>query len=196
LQNIEFTEEKGLMDYWKKPVVPLLVMLLITMPVWADESAQRSEENASETGKNEIRVCPKPVPIMVLLSPDYSDADRIEVLNKYEVLKRVEFAIACELENQGYIAAKPLKLDVVVTEFRLRSGASAAIGGFASGRDKLAVKVDASIDGGDSMQFREGASTVKGGWHMPAPSQRINYLVQELAGNLVKKMYKKGLLKQ
>jgi hypothetical protein len=188
--------EKGFMNSRNIPAVPLLVMLLIATPVWADESAQRSEENASETGKNEIRVCPKPVPIKVVLSPDYSEADRIDVLNNYEVLKRVEFAIACELENQGYTAAKPLKLDVAVTEFRLRSGASAAIGGFASGRDKLAVKVDASIDGGDSMQFREGTSTVKGGWHMPAPSQRINYLVQELAGNLVKKMYKKGLLKQ
>ena len=179
-----------------KPAIPLLAMLLLSTPVWADESAQRSEENASETGKNEIRVCPKAVPIMVVLSPDYSEADRIEVLNKYEVLKRVEFAIACELENQGYTAVKPLKLDVVVTEFRLRSGASAAFGGFASGRDKLAVKVDARFDGGDSVHFREGDSTIKGGWSMPAPSQRVNYLVQELAGNLVKKMYKKGLLKQ
>src|SRR3970040_1313880 len=80
----------------------LLVLLVTAVPVWAEEPEKQPGESASDTGKNEIPVCPKLVPIEVVLDPGYPQADRVEVINKYEIPKRVEYAVACEMERQKY----------------------------------------------------------------------------------------------
>ena len=107
----------------------LLVLLVTAVPVWAEEPEKQPGESASETGKNEIPVCPKLVPIEVVLDPGYPQADRVEVINKYEIPKRVEYAVACEMERQKYTVVKPFQLKIAIKEFRLRSGTSAAWGG-------------------------------------------------------------------
>ena len=175
----------------------LLVVVVTHLPAWADEQAKQGAQNASETGKNEIPVCPKLVPIEVVLSPDYPAADRVEVLNTYEVPKRVEYAIACELERQGYSVAKPFQLKITINKFRLRSGATAAVVGIMAGVDLLGMNVEVVVQGETNpWQFQVSDKTAKGGWHMPAPSQRLNSMVQKNAKDIISKAKKKGYFKE
>lgn len=163
-------------------------------PAWAEEPAKQTGDNASESGKNEIPICPKLVPITVAISPEYPEADRIEVMNKYEVPKRIEYAIACELDRQGYSAAKLLELKVTIKSFRLRSGGSAVALGVMAGVDILGVAVDVlAKDQAHGLQFDTKASNAKGGFTMPVTSQRINIMVQKIAKGVVGKIKKKGL---
>lgn len=172
----------------------LLAVFVSFSPVWAEEPAKQVGDNASETGKNEIPICPKLVPITVAISPEYPEADRIEVMNKYEVPKRIEYAIACELDRQGYSAAKLLELKVTIKSFRLRSGGSAVALGVMAGVDILGVAVDVlAKDQAHGLQFDTKASNAKGGFTMPVTSQRINIMVQKIAKDVVGKIKKKGL---
>lgn len=175
----------------------LLAVLATTLPVWAEEPGKQTGDSASETGKNEIPVCPKLVPIDVVLNPKYSEADRVEVVSKYEVPKRIEYAVACELERQGYGVAKPFQLKITIKDFRLRSGGSAAMLGIMAGVDKLGVSVDVQLaDQNDPLQFDMNTSTAKGGLAMPTPSQRLNSMVQKIAKDVVAMLKKKGLFKE
>jgi len=175
----------------------LLAGLVTHVPSWAEEQAKPDVESASETGKNEIPVCPKLVPIQVALSPDYPAADRVEVIETYEVPKRVEYAVACELERQGYGVAKPFQLKITINKFRLRSGVTAAFASLTSGADRLGMNVEVLVQGeAEPWRFDEGDSTMKGGWNMPAPSQRLNRMVQKTAEDLISKVKKKGYLKE
>lgn len=163
----------------------------------ADEAVKPAVESASETGKNEIPVCPKLVPIEATLSADYPEADRVEVLKTYEVPKRVEYAIACELERQGYGVAKPFQLKITINKFRLRSGGSAAVAGIMAGVDRLGMNVEVLVQGeSEPWRFDVSNKTAKGGWRMPAPSQRLNLMVQKNAKDVISKIKKKGYLKE
>lgn len=176
---------------------PLLAALfMVCSPVWAEEPTTPAAENASESGKNEIPVCAKLVPIAVTLSSDYPEKDREAVLNKYEVLKRVEYAIACQLEREGYLATKPFEIKITITSFRLRSGGSAVMLGIMAGVDKLAAHVIAqATDQTGPLKFDVSTNTAKGGVGMPTPSQRLNLMIQDLARKVVEKIKKNGLLK-
>ena len=180
-----------------KYLVPMLTTVLaIAAPAWADEPARPAAENASETGKNEIPVCKKLVPISVALGTEYPEKDRVEVVNKYEVPKRIEYAIACELEREGYSAAKPFDIKVSITNFRLRSGGTAIIIGLMAGVDKLGVNVDVgSADQTSPLRFDASTHTTKGGINLPTPTQRLNLMVQKIAKTVVEKIKKQGLLK-
>ena len=175
----------------------LLVLGLVAYwPVEAEESTNPVAESASVTGKNEIPVCPKLISIEVALSADYPQTDRIEVLNKYEIPKRVEYAIACELERQGYGVVKPFQVKITINNFRLRSGASAAMAGVMAGVDRLGMNVEVLVQGETNpWQFEVSSITTKG-WRMPAPSQRLNAMVQKNAKDVISKIKKKGYLKE
>lgn len=167
------------------------------LTAWADESTKPVAESASETGKNEIPVCPKLIPIEAALSTEYPQADRVEVLNTYEVPRRVEYAIACELERQGYGVVKPFQLKITINKFRLRSGASAAMVGIMAGVDLLGMNVEVMVPGeSEPWRFDVSDKTAKGGWRMPAPSQRLNTMVQKNAKDIISKIKKKGYLKE
>jgi len=176
----------------------LLVLGLVAYwPAEAEESTNPAAQSASETGKNEIPVCQKLISIEVALSADYPQADRVEVLNKYEIPKRVEYAIACELERQGYGAVKPFQLKITINNFRLRSGASAAMAGVMAGVDRLGMNVEVLVQGeSNPWRFDVSSITTKGGWRMPAPSQRLNAMVQKNAKDVISKIKKKGYLKE
>lgn len=201
-----------------------LIVLTIT-PASANEAEKQPGDNASESGKNEIPICKKLVPIDVVISPEFIDnnraeeqkkgdesveagdeagdeeGSRVEALKKYEVTKRLEYAIACELERQGYAAAKPIQLKGTITNFRLHSGEAAiaaAIVGLTAGWDKLAMKVDVLVPGDKPYQFSVSVSrsTGKGGFRMPVPSQRLNYVVQKVSKDVIKKVMKEGFIKE
>lgn len=175
----------------------LLAGLIVQLPARAEEATTPAAETASETGKNEIPACPKLVPIEAALSADYPQADRVEALNNYEVPKRVEYAIACELERQGYGVVKPFQLKITINKFRLRSGASAAMVGIMAGVDMLGMNVEVLVQGeNEPWRFDVSSKTAKGGWRMPAPSQRLNSMVQKNAKDVISKIKKKGYLKE
>ena len=185
------------MQAQKLAVSLFLVGVLGLPPADAEEAANPTTESASETGKNEIPVCPKLVPIEVTLSADYPHADRAEVLKTYEVPKRVEYAIACELERQGYGVVKPFQLKVTINNFRLRSGGSAAVVGIMAGVDRVGMNIEVFVQGeNEPWRFEVSNKTSKGGWRMPAPSQRLNAMVQKNAKDVISKIKKKGYLKE
>ena len=170
-------------------------MLIMLNLAWADDAAKPDTTNASVSGKNEIPVCEKLVPISVSLGAAFQNEDRIEVIEKYEVLKRLEYAIACELHHEGYSTTKPFDIKVSITNFRLRSGGTTVMFGVMAGIDKLGVNVSvASPEQTPPWQFEEHTTTVKGSVHKPTPSQRLNLMVQKIAKTVVEKIKKKGLL--
>jgi hypothetical protein len=172
------------------------VMLMVCAPVRAEEPATPVAENASESGKNEIPVCAKLVPISVTLSSEYPEKDREFALNKYEVPKRLEYAIACQLEREGYSTVKPFEIAITITSFRLRLGGTAAMLGIMAGVDRLGVDVIARApDQTELLKFDAKTKTAKGGFIAPVPTQRLNLMVQDLASSVVVKIKKKGLLK-
>lgn len=201
----------------------LVAMMLAMMPVWAEEPAKEAGDNSSENGKNEIPICKKKIPIDVGIGPEFIDKNRaggqnnagdvteaevqdegrVEMLHKYEVTKRLEYAVTCELERQGYVAAKPIKITGIITDFNLRStetviasNISPLIAAVNAGNvDKLVMKVDVLVPGDDKpYQFTSRDSTRKGGFRTTVPSQRLNYMVKNVTKDVIKKFLKAGFI--
>lgn len=175
----------------------LFGLFVASKPVLAEDAQKAPGENASESGKNEIPVCASAVPIEVSLGSEVSASDRVEVINKYEVVKRVQHAIGCEIERQAYSADKSTKIKISITAFRLRSAGAAVVAGIMAGVDILRLSVDVEGAGsGQPVHFDTKTSGSRGGWHMPTESQRLNVMVQKLAKDVVAKMKKKGIFKE
>jgi hypothetical protein len=164
----------------------LLALLVTTAPLQAGE-------NASENEKNKIPICTKLVPIESVLDPAYPAADRVEVINNYEVPIRLEHAIACDLERQKYIVAKPFQLKVTLKGFRLRSGGSVFMGGRLAGADVVSIDVEVLQTPQDTPVKFESKFDTTGGLSS-SPTKRLNSLVQKVARDVGTKLMKQGFL--
>ncbi len=113
--------------------------------------------------------------------------DRITSAKKYEINSRLESGVTTLLqEGSHFDAAKgDITLHITLTDFRLRSGASALWLGVMAGADRLAVDVSVSQQGKIVKTFQTDTSTVLGGLALPAPSQRINRMAKTLSTRIV-----------
>lgn len=180
----------------KKYLALVMAVLIVGLATACSSEPKRvTAENVSDSGKNAIPGCEKRVPITVILDPGYPDKGRVDVLEKYEVPKRIEYAIACEMDRQGYVPTSEFDIKVSITSFRLRSGGSTVMFGFFAGSDNLriGVRVEAA-DQTTPWRFVAHSHTARD-LTAPTPSQRLNAMVQDLARYVVTKIKKRGLLK-
>jgi len=189
----------------------------------AEEAKKGPEDNVSETGKNEIPLCNKMVPIDVGISPEFIEKSRIdelkyndanddahgygsvvvEKLHKYEVARRLEYAVTCEIERLGYVVARPFSVKASISDFSLRSSGTIISSGIVpiagalnreNRPDRLAVMFDVFVNQGDKpYQFTVRDSTRKGGFHA-APSQRVNSMVKSVTRDVIKNFLKQGFI--
>jgi len=214
---------RGVYRVRKNAIVFVMGLIVLTIaPVYAKEAEQQPGDYASESEKNEIPICKKPVPIDVGISPEFivknraemqkteekygegSGRDLVKLIHQYEVTKRVEYAVACEIERLGYVAAKPFSVKANISDFSLRSSGtvvSSAIVPIAGALnsenrpDRLAVMFDVFATNDDKpYQFSVRDSTRKGGFFNAAPSQRLNNMVKSVTKDVIKKLLKAGII--
>jgi hypothetical protein len=118
------------------------------------------------------------------------EQDRVEVAKTYTLLGRIEEDVRSVLQEKGSYdsAASGITLNINVSDFRLRSGASAFWLGAMAGADRLAVNVDAEANGANLKTFKTDTSTILGGIALPAPTQRVNRMSKALAKRIVDKL--------
>lgn len=166
-------------------VVVALALSLAVTPVLAAE-----QEGAEESEKT--TPCPLRVPVQADIHPDFKEADRVEAIRKHDAPQRIINYIACDLHENNYKVAKPFRLNVLITDFRLRSGASAFWVGAMAGADRLAIRVTVQPESGPPYEFSTNTGTTKGGFVKPDPRQRINYMAKDLARKISRQLEGQG----
>jgi len=134
------------------------------------------------------------VPTTVSIHPDFRQEDRVEAIRKNDALQRIQDVVACHFEEHHYKALKPFKLGILISDLRLRSGASAFWLGGAAGADRIGLHVKVELPTGAPYEFKTNSSTVKGGMMKPDPRQRINYMAQDLARKISKELEGEGFI--
>lgn len=170
-----------------RAVILVTVMSLLGAPVLA-------EEKGSNSASEKETKCPMLVPVTVELHPEFKEEDRIEAIKKYDAAHRLTNYLTCDMQDHKYKVAKPFKLNVLISDFRLRSGGSAFWLGAMAGADRFAVHVKVVPDSGSGLEFKEGSGTVQGGFKKPDPRQRINHMSKDLARKIMKEIEAKGYL--
>jgi hypothetical protein len=111
--------------------------------------------------------------LKITLSDDVKAADeKVEAIKNYKVLTRIQNEI------QGHLGALPAsaKVEVVITGFRLRSGASGFFG--MSGSDEIDARVTVKDKKKQLAHFSLNADNGRSGKTQP-PTRRLVRLVQE-----------------
>ena len=125
--------------------------------------------------------------ILVAIDESKLDAERIDVAKKYKLGERLKGDIKAALQGDGHFDASQgnMALKISVTNFRLRSGASAFWLGVMSGADKIAIDVSVEKKNKVVKTFQADISTAMGGLITPAPSQRINRMSKGLSERII-----------
>ncbi|MEE9342033.1 MAG: DUF4410 domain-containing protein [Gammaproteobacteria bacterium] len=127
--------------------------------------------------------------IIVSLDNDLA-SDRKEAADQYSLADRIKTDVQAVLEEKGVMSSSEngVVLNINVSSFRLRSGASAFWAGAMAGADNIFVTVDAESNGAKLKTFKTDISTALGGLIAPSPSQRINRMSKALAKRIVSKL--------
>jgi len=98
----------------------------------------------------------------------------------------VSTAVSDLLRTKGRLdASAPATLEIVITDFRLRSWASAFWLGAMAGADRLGVEVRVQKDGETLKQYRTDTSSVLGGIAYAGTGHRFDRLVKTIAKRIV-----------
>lgn len=117
-------------------------------------------------------------------------ADRLTAIKNYKVISRLKNGVTELLKKQGkYSSDGTVQLEVEITDFRLRSGASAFWLGAMAGGDVTAVDVTVIENGESSHHFSTNASTARGGMFSSSPSHRVNAVSVAVSKRIVAKLY-------
>lgn len=102
--------------------------------------------------------------------------------DKYTAAERLQTRLTSVLQtSEQFDEAGALTLNVVVTDFRLRSGALAFWVGAMAGADYYNVRVEALKDGEVVKTFETNTSTILGGIAYASPTQRSERMINTLA---------------
>jgi len=125
--------------------------------------------------------------VVVAIDESKVDAERIESARTYDLTGRIEGDTKSALQGGGHFDSSQgdIVLKVTVTNFRLRSGASAFWLGVMAGADKIAIDVSVEKNGEVVNTFQTDISTALGGMALPAPSQRINRMSKGLSERII-----------
>ncbi len=116
-------------------------------------------------------------------------ADRRTAVENHKVASRIQNGVTELLKMQGkYTAKGTAQLDISVTAFRLRSGASAFWLGPMAGADYVSADIDVMENGKNTRTFSTSSSTVMGGMIKPSPSQRINGMAKDLSKKIIRQL--------
>lgn len=116
--------------------------------------------------------------------------DRLTAIQNYKVVSRLKNGVTELLKKQGkYAADGTAQLEIEVTDFRLRSGASAFFLGAMAGGDFTAVDVNVIEDGTSTHHFSTSASTARGGAFAASPTHRVNAVSTAVTKRIVAKLY-------
>jgi len=115
------------------------------------------------------------------------DGERTAMANQYDLTGRLESGTRDLLQGNSHFDGSQgdSVVQITVTNFRLRSGASAFWLGVMAGADKIAVDVKVTQNGKLLKSYQTDVSTALGGMALPAPSQRINRMATELSRRIV-----------
>lgn len=117
-------------------------------------------------------------------------ADRLTAIKNYKVVSRLQNGVTELLKKQGkYASDGTIQLEVEITDFRLRSGASAFFLGAMAGGDFTAVDVTVIENGESSHHFSTSASTARGGLFASSPTHRVNAVSVAVTKRVVAKLY-------
>ena len=138
-----------------RSVVMAVLLALLATPLFAAEEGKQAEEKSGS--------CRALFPIVTGIHPEYKNEDRIKTLKRLTVDQRVTNHIACYLEENKYSVVKPFKLNVLISDFQMRSTSSALWLGAMAGPDRLSSQSSLHPDEGAIYEFktREGEYIVK-----------------------------------
>jgi len=165
-----------------------VLMALLAAPLCAADEGKTADERAGK--------CKVLFPIVTGIHPEYKNKDRIKTLERLKVGQRITDHIACNLEENNYTVVKPFKLNVLVSDFQMRSTSSALWLGAMAGADRLSAHASLQPEAGANYDFKSNTSTIKGGLLKPGQGQRINLLTKDLAARIVEEIVKQGYLRQ
>jgi len=165
-----------------------VLLALLAAPLYAADEGTKVEEKSGS--------CKALFPIVTGIHPEYKNEERIKTLKRLTVDQRVTNHIACYLEENNYSVVKPFKLNVLISDFQMRSTSSALWLGAMAGADRLSSRSSLHPDEGTIYEFKSNTSTIKGGILKPGQGQRINLLTKDLAGRIVEEIAKQGYIRQ
>ena len=127
--------------------------------------------------------------VTVVIDKNTVPADRLEAIETHNVVSRLQNGVTELLQSRGkYAADGTVQVAIRVTDFRLRSGASAFWLGAMAGSDFTSVDVEVTEQGKQTRHFSTDASTAMGGMIAPSPSQRVNKVCTEVSNRIVKQL--------
>lgn len=116
--------------------------------------------------------------------------DRLTAIQNYKVVSRLKNGVTELLKKQGkYAADGTAQLEIEITDFRLRNGATAFFIGAMAGGDFTAVDVNVIEDGASTHHFSTSASTARGGVFSASPTHRVNAVSTAVTKRIVAKLY-------
>jgi hypothetical protein len=126
---------------------------------------------------------PSDVPLNVdegQLSPE-----RRAAFDKLSGPSRLTAAVREEMARQGRVPAPPVQLQLVITNFRIRSTATSVWFGAMAGADMLDVETTAVKDNQVLKQWKTGSGSVVGGLIRPGVEGRFERLIGTTAERIV-----------
>jgi len=115
------------------------------------------------------------------------EGDHTEQFDKYSAASALQGQLTSVLRESGQFAEDgPIVVDVTITDFRLRSGASTFWLGFMAGADYIKADVTALRGGATIKTFSTDTSTALGGAANTSPTRRTTRLINSLAKRIAK----------
>lgn len=115
-----------------------------------------------------------------------SEEAKPDTLIRYGVPEQVRSEVTTKLRSAGRQSdAGTARMDVKITSFRLRSGASAFWLGYMAGSDFIFVEVTVREGESPIKTYKTNTSTVLGGIAYTSPTKRKNRLVNTLTTRIV-----------
>ncbi len=124
--------------------------------------------------------------VEVRVDPSLNEEARSVAIDKMAAPDKIATAVSNLLRTQGRLDANAATtLEIVITAFRLRSGASAFWLGAMAGPDRLAVDVRVQKSGATLAQYQTDTSSVLGGIAFAGMGHRFDRLVKSIAQRIV-----------
>jgi hypothetical protein len=124
--------------------------------------------------------------VEVRIDPSLDEAARSAAIDKLAAPDKISTAVSDLLRTRGRLdTSAATTLQITITNFRLRSGASAFWLGAMAGPDRLAVDVRVEKNGASLTQYQTDTSSVLGGIAFAGMGHRFDRLVKTIAQRIV-----------
>lgn len=170
--------------------ISIITVLLYTSVLQGCASNPPAEKTADKQSANSVLAAGRSVKGIVVKLDDNLKLDRKEAADKYSLAERIKNDLQEVLQDKGVFdsSAEGSTVNISVSAFRPRSGATAVLAGVLAGADIIAVNVEAESNGSRLKSFKTNTSTALGGFGMPAPGQRINRMSKALAKRIANQL--------